>query len=437
MVEKNNKEIVKELKNVIADFKKEEKVIYDMLALYEHLNSGNGINGSIAGTILTENVLKSLESCKLPVSYKFEGGADYVANYLIDKVYEICREYESIPECASLLRKFHGDWGKEEASHCLYQNDKQNKKMFNLIELIAFYSPEWAFKFLVSDIPFSTRINMFADLLQNSDYFDLIWNYRLSGLSKKEEKKINEKKSELYNYFLDGGINGFTINSLVSTLLQRRHFGIFYRLHRSNVFDFNQVYWIISPQDDLFDGKKISTVGRIAATENSVAYIKELYETPDYLNVPFEVRHNNDLLILDSIDLRKKVNLDLLTWPNFKLDEEKARILGYNMYYTQECDLKVYNDIRNDIFDLIIRRAKNKDDLRNLYKLANIFMETSDYSKEFKKKLREEKLLLQQEKERDKSRGFLTMVLKNMVSSLNDQVPANTQINKLVFEKKD
>lgn len=424
------------LKEEIRIYRKNEKATYDMLALYELLLQGHYIH-NLMGITLTEKVIHDFEDPEVTVPLIAKDIND-VLNFLNSKFSEILRKYKDMDECKEYCNNFcvsyKNNFASKDISSLFYQRSNRN---FDLIKELLRQSPSFVYKFLVSEIPFETRLKMFINILKSYNevgksfyYFihDSKLDYLKDYLTEEECITFYKKKQEIIdalnkNEYKDNVrdlLNGLVNNEKDEYIAQLQNYGI----------DFNLFYakYDSKSGSDL-DGKSISTVGVLISRKKTLSSIIDLYECDSYLKVECTVRNNNDLLILDQIDLSDISSFIELS--HFEVTEEKIRFLASVLLrYLENYDISTLTQVNQnyelgvkEIANIIIHKAKNKEEYKKMVQYAKLFLELTDLDKEIAKRKKEEQLL--------KNRQVLTSVLHN----INEQALLRILVKDITFKE--
>lgn len=324
-------------------------------------------------------------------------------------------------------------------SSLFYQKDSYK---FNLIKQLLYKSPQFVYKFLVSEISLDTRLDMFAYVM--GSYKLPTFLYFLQGpsqdyLSKEEYQKAPSKIQEILEAFNRNECKICRVQDLIDHLLQDNQLNYIRQLQDYGI-DFNSCYWKYSSvNEDYLDGKLISTVGVLVNREKSLSSIQDLYEDDSYLKVDSKVRNNNDLLILNSLSSREICNFTQLS--HFEVTEEKVRFLAsilmkdFEDYSINSLNgLKETFSIENkQIADIIIRKSRNKEEYKKMTEYANLFMELTNLGKEIARRKEKEEKQVHEKQLLEQKRQEFTTLLYNMNEYAQENIPSRTLVKNIRF----
>lgn len=434
MVEGIKKSKREEFQDKIRIFKKNEEAVLDILALYQFMIT-NGDMQSLVGVNLAEKVIADLENPEVDISYKGESGWDFYCT-LNDRRFKLEEEYQKYEECSDL--KIQNSYKKSYCFHNLFNNsnyEKMRKAKFNLIYELFMRSPDLANEFLISDISLDIRLEMFVDLLRkacdNPRMMKVLFKFNSNDLSRTSIEKIEEKKQELLGAFRNGKCASYNVDEFLMDVIRENKFDLINSLQKSDLFDFNPIYGkFVSDSDSELDGKVISTVAIICNYDSKrrLDSFRDLYQSSGYNEIPESIRDNNDVLILKIL---KYFDLsDFVRLPNFRITETKLEIIIKRVreYYEATGSYSDYD--RKQIIDAIIRKSKNRKELKQALQYVKRFEEETNFEKEEALELAEQVALEEKRKE------FSTMLFR-LNETLQETVPGKVLLKNLDFEKKD
>lgn len=415
----------------IRIFKKNEEATYDILALYELLLQNQNIHNLI-GITLVEKVIHDLEDPEIHVTYKGDSFS-HLLRTLEDEYHGILKKYEGYEECQECSKQFVLSY-KENIFYGNFSSDKRNQR-FNLIQELLNQSPQFVYKFLVSEIPASTRLDMFSYVLgcyQLSQFYYFLEGPKEEYLSSSERSVSARKMQEILDDFNMGKCRICNKKMLIEHLLKDNRVDYIMELQDYGI-DFNSCTWQFPYEKDI----TLSTVGVLFYREQSIASFRGFYEATTYLKVDKKVRENNDLLILGGLSMSELPIFIRLS--HFEMTVEKLEVLISSVmntiasYESQEL-LNFRDKLKKQCFniaDAIVRKSRNKEEFKIRSGYAKLFLELTDVDKEIKK--REERDMERQLLEQ--KRQELACLLYNMNEYAMDNIAPRTQIRNISFHQ--
>ena len=294
-------------------------------------------NGSLALYTLTDTGIKNLEDPEINIPLK----ATSVAEILRDdsnKFYDILHELKE-SEYERLYQNFNQDFRTWHIEAFYRQNEVDNKP-FDFIESLCEYSMDWTSEFLVSDIEISKRAEFLKNIIVNfsSDMYIEEFKYLLAAdkagcdLSRTTIDKKKEKVDELIKYMKKfDSSKEFKVNLFQNIVKNNRYYlnwivflqetGLVNFMDIRGSFNEENEKLEISPCYYLFKNKKVES-------------FKKFYELKDYLNIPGEIRNNDDLILLKSIDINEIPKFISLS--NFNITTGRIRLIANRILETQK-----------------------------------------------------------------------------------------------------
>lgn len=420
-VKRKNEELEYLIKD-IRQFIKKQNAIIDMISFYEILTSDQPVNNLI-GITLIERVIKILKDRSLSVPYKGTTIFQFLIMLHEQYYYILSKVEESQEEYKSYIGKLNNIYNNKQR---IIERDLNRiimlngKEKFNLIQLLLSKSPQLVYKFLVSDIPFDIRLEMFNDVLstkKNKSYYEFFDSPNGEFLSQEEKRKIPKKMRKLLNKANDFKNKKNYIKKLSSNDLKNDHTTtkLYHESNWSlvelkNKNDMNEMYQLF--------------VRYMLSVKENIHTFKNLYEKEEYLEVDEKTRTNSDLLILNSLEL---VYLPLfIKFPHFVVTEEKIELLKIRIVRELSSldvmDLELhklsYEKVLREIARALISKAKNKEEYKEFSLYIKSFIETVDIEK------RIEPLV-------ERRKAFSTLLYK-----MNDYAQENIPGKRLVKEIK-
>lgn len=433
------KSSLKCLQEEVRVFRKNEEAMYDILALYELLVKDTDIH-NLVGVTLVEKVIHDLEDPEVTVPVRADSIYAFLKE-LDNKFYDILNRYKNMEECKEYCDSFNTSYketiASRDISELFYRREIPS---FNLIRDLFRNSSQFVYKFLVSEISFSTRLDMFAYVLGGyrfGEFPTFLQGPTREYLSHEEYQKSSSKIQEIVEAFNHNNCEICRVSTLIGRLVEDEEYGLIEQLQDYGI-DFNPCYFKYgSKTEPNLDGKYISTVGAIFNSRESLSSIKDLYEADSYLNVEKTVRRNNDLLILgriSSLELCEFIKLS-----HFGVTEEKIRFLATSQMQTiEDYTVSELNSVKNhfkkenqEIADTIIRKSKNKEEYKKMMKYSNLFMELTDIEKEIARK--KEMAQIQEECMLKQKRQELSTLFYNMNEYAQENVPARVLVKNITF----
>ena len=90
---------------------------------------------------------------------------------------------------------------------------------------------------------------------------------------------------------------------------------------------------------------------------------------------------------------------------------------------------------RNDVSDLLIRKASNKKEYKEYKKYVNDFLDKTDYSKIMEERQKEIEKKQQEQQLLNAKRSELSTLLYNLNDKLQEEVPGKTRIKNIKLKK--
>lgn len=412
------------LKKEIRLFRKKEKAIFDMIFLYEILNTDRPINNLI-GITLIERVLKNLEDKSLKIPYKTTS-IFHLLIILQDQYYEIVnKEENNKKEYKHYIQKFSDEYNYKEI---IVERDLNRITMlkgneeFNLIQMVLSKSPQLVYKFLISKIPFNTRLEMFQDVLsakQDKNYEEFFNSDNINFLTKEEKRKLPKRMKKLVKKATGMKNKKRYIENLLNN--QEKNDATIKNWPKSehNILEEQQ------KDKDTINNMYLTFVSYMLHMKENIHTFKNLYEGENYLEVYEKNRTNSDLLIINSLHL---VYLPIfIKFPHFVVTEEKIEFLKIRIIKELssiditdlESKKETYQKILQEIAKAIISKAKNKKEYKQFCTYAKSFIEVVDIEK---------KIQPLNEKRRE---------LSTLLYRMNDYAQENIPGKRLIKEIKD
>lgn len=401
--EKTKKE---EFEEEIRIFKKNENAYYDMLTLYYSLLGRNHVPYIVIYT-LTEKLISDLEDEEVSIKLKDDKDVFDIMHDIDKKYDEIKNKYKNIDECKELYYKFNAYSYKENIIYENFMNYYQleEKDKFDLIKTLTEKNMFFPLKmFLVSDIPFEDKINIFSDFIIHYFNNENIVNH-VSELSR--WVKMSQLKEVIDSYDCKGLANCITYNK------QYRYISYLQEYFNLNSKDILYVY--------NYNGERltISFVGAVVCFEQSISNIKELYESESYMELPKKIRDNNDLAILENINA--VCIEDFIKLSNFEITDEKIDALSNMLIslYIDDKTIKLVEKYLNKHSLAILHKAKNKSEYKEMLKYVKRLEENVKLGIEQIKKEEKDKILY---------RSLVAVTLKEVENKIEDRL-SNLTIN--------
>jgi len=415
------------LEDNIKEFKKNEEAVYDMLALYQFLLDEGNMK-SFIGVTLLEKVIKDLEDPEVTVSYKARTVNEF---YHKADGYPILRElrnYKNIEGCKELYDSFYESYKRDYTFNQIH-NMPWNKP-FNLIIEIAKNDNaygDWTYEFLISDIPLETRLEMFMDVLNSEQFYkirDFLTKKEKSNLNRTNKEKIEEKRKELVAAIKNNKEVSKTIGNYLISQIKNRNFGLIKSL-QDTVFDFNSYIF----KDFYQIGYESSAIVPIVwfSREKKVDDFKILYESDSYKNIPENIRNNDDYVAIEYLSMDEII--EFIKLRNFRITPENLVLIinKFRNYYKQDIN-STYKYMKTQIIDAIIRKAKNKEEYKQMLEYVKYFVANTDFEKEELDELQKQQLL-------QNARTNLSTVLYNLNEQLQETEPGRKLLKNINFKQ--
>ena len=444
-MEVNEKNPLVSLQEEIKIFRKNEEAIYDFLALYQLLDIENSEPFSLAIVTLAEKLIHDLEDPEVTIELRARSD-DYFLKQKTDMLYGIVRKYENIEECKKTCDGFYGSYREDIALKGLSYSE--HNKTFCLFSLLLDQYPEIIYKFLVSEIPFQTRLTILGYVLSSNDLSNIKYffslaekKYKVDYLSDEEWMKIPEKMKELLEAFNHNLCDSLKVEDILENLIsnKREKFIGFFLNQGINLNNCYYHFRCFAPCNN----NKFSTVGLLFKQSPSLATIKEPYEHDSYLEVEKEVRENNDNLILSYIS-RDEI-CEFISFTHFEVTEEKVALLArlfmrtleyYTATYLRELRDSLVQDKQN-IANAILHKAKNKQEYKMMSQYATLFLKLTDIDAELATK---EEIKRPEEFNKNRiaqKRSELTTILKQMNAYAQKNVHEKRLIKEVEWKKEN
>lgn len=376
------KNIVKQLKKEIKHYRKNEKAMLDVIALYTSIQRNRTL-ATLSASVLVEKVISDLEDPEVKAVYKNESIYNILKKMRFD-FYEIIEKYKDFDECREYCNMLKETYLVDIAYYDLNNlYERNNNKKFNLITEIARYSYPWVWEFLASDIPYEVRKDMFADIMKEIQLFSDFFAYK-GDFKRTSKEKVNQVRETLVRDFQDGNCAEYDLSKMFFDLQTKKGLSII-KFLQDNPFDFNSFFKRIEFETENEDSIIISAPAILIAREVPVNDIREVYECETYLNVPDVIRNNNDIFILSALDVADLAQF--ISYTNFRFTQEKIDLLAKRCYeyqkknYSEASNLEEFiqkiEQVRKKIYETIILKGKDKEELMQEY--AHLFMMKSHF----------------------------------------------------------
>ena len=347
----NKTKLPRNFNNNINIYLKNKKVFYEILSLLQLLRSEKYIEKTIEINII-DSLIKDLEDENITVLYKDDKVMNLFSN--IEKQYNnLLKKYKKNKECIKVLEDYEERYKLKTAYTDFWEEINQK---YNIVQELLPKSYYWVKEMLVSDINFDTRYEMFKDMMIesiNTDPTNIIeilthddnLNRTLVIIQEFRIKELLER----YNY------DESSRKKLLKELLTEENYKYIKMLNKNGI-DLNNLY------GHFYNDMEVSTISKIFYETGEICI--DLYEDPRYLNIPEEIRNNNDIYILKTIEL-ERIN-ELIKLNNFIITEEKYDIILERLSNFKD-DEKI-EDIKKQLLETISNKEVS-DEVNVLYLL--------------------------------------------------------------------
>lgn len=419
----------RELEKKIEIYKKNNKALCDMLALYGYfVDKEKSLD--ITAYIVLDEVIEDLEDKDVNVPFKsesiaklFDQDSDYESNILRE-----LRETEYYQE----LREFAYESYLTMQNRQYYRNkfNKNNEPLSNepydFLGKMCNYSCDFVSEILCSNIEISKKINILYDVIRHYigigylSYLEYTLNSKGSGyeLSRTNYEVKEQKIAELSKAFkieMDKDIK--RKRTLLNVAL-----GVGANPNYvTNCLCFLQEQKLV----DFMDLRMPRCVGKNAVNSsilfcfnvNNLDNFKNFYQLEDYLTIPKEVRKSDDAYILDNIQLNDIASFISLS--NYEITTDDIETIGERVRSHQIAVEGELPNLKEGIKKALIKKAKTTKEYRTMSILVQYFEKLTDY-KAYRKQIEAERNE-QEQKERElfNARHQLVLRLSNIRNSLN------------------
>lgn len=432
----------------IETYKKNNKALCDMVALYSYCVIPDKELDPSAYIVL-ESVIKDLEDPDVVIPFAAKSLNDFY-NQDMDNLYKVLHELKESKYYDELEGELHENYQTLKsrmyfgAKSTGRRNDIVNQR-YDFIGSMSEVYPGFISEILCSNISMDKKVSILERAMlhsisrcyrQDLEYI-LDPNGAGSELSRTprevKKQKMEELKSAIREYMSN---NPKKVREIFHEVMS---------MEQPPIYKTNWLYFL---QQNLIDfmnirgnatikrgPRKVSAVGFLGVEE--LNNFKKFYQLEDRKNLPNEIKYNDDMLILENIresDLPK-----FITLPNYHMGLDDIEVISKRVLKYQIDRERAYPDLVDDVASAIIYKAQNKEEFAKFSKMAEIFIENSDYIKYKEEKERFEREQAEERKrkmqELKDARSELIIRLHNMNESLQDQVPGKKVIKDLRFEK--
>ena len=354
-------------------------------------------------------------------------GDDYFAHKILKNLEEI----QTIPYKATIgqLVKYKEDYknylidrykGDSKKTSRIYAVDKRDwlieeddkKEKFNLVSFMTLDSSDWFKTLLTSRLSLKNRSCIYIDALKYDDkYFTNTF--------------ADSYKDLIYVICLFIKMEPGFKRQLFDSLIRERPY-LIGELQEKGYVDFSQVY-----------GNAYDTLSKLISNSSTKSSFDIIYNTlsdsekQEVLPGLISIRSNNKNTVFNMVE-------DL----NFKVTPEIIEALRI---YTMDNDGKLdyydkdFDAYRNIVADKLVRKAHNKKEYKEYKKLAQDYLDKTDYKKQLEQEMIERKKIAAEQKikklELLSKRHELSTFLYNLNDKLQEEVPGKTIIKNINFKK--
>ncbi len=377
-----------ELKEKVRICNKNEKAILDILTFCYHLSIEYNYD-SITNLTLLNNVIKELEDKEISIPLQAGSLEDFLKQQS-HEYFKIMKELENVEMDEEL--EFLGDIRHDMLIHIYYDYRKQP---FNFILNLLNKDTDYIYMLLVSEINLNKKMEiLYSTLLffiKNKSTFSLegLLKSKSTRDSNFVEEQNKKKIEELLHYFKIWIIG--RKKSLKESIFESsapEEWIVF--LQQKGLVDF--LSETLSKAENKDESNSYTAV--FFKLGNSLSNFKKFYELEEYRNIPEKIRNNDDKQILISLPLEEMG--DFISLSNFKLTEEKVKIISERIMNYQKEREEYLETLINQIKDAIINKTEGEDDARQMFEYATKFLELTNYEtyKERQREQLEENLFL-------------------------------------------
>lgn len=442
-------EIVRE----IEIFKKNNKAMCDITALYSHLLF-KGRAFDVSTYTILEEVIKDLEDKDVNVSLKAKS-IEELFNQDDKKYYNLLNIISENGYASELNNQLCRDY-RTLQTKIYYNRINALKLPFDFIGRLCECNSDLISEILCSNMEMSKKVDILYYIVMyyiDRPYIDLEHildtkgaGYNLSRTHKdikeqkiteltiafkedtETERNLNNKACKVYDKIMKKNCNN--VNDAYNI------FNMFSKLQRLGLIDFATGFIGTIFSEEKYDVSFCAYVCYDLGI-NKLEDFEDFYQLDDYLKVDEKLRYSDSRYFLNNIGIKDISSFIALS--NYEIKPEHIEIIGKRVLDYQKSIGEVSKDLVEEIKIAILRKAKNKNEYKTYLGFAKCFEYIADYASYKKQIEKAEKEYVKAREERNnelfKARYEAVLRLYNMNESLQEQVPGKTVIKNLIFKK--
>ena len=373
----------------VNDLKKTEKIFETVYMIIV----ANRKMDRLALELLKPQILKNLEEIEDIIPYEST----------IESLLDIRNDYRD-----RLLEKYK-DESHAIKSHILHLDDKDSyidnqEKSYNLVKMTdSDNSYNWWYELLKSKLSLETRSLMFIDMMVTSYDID-------SFLSCAKYYDVEEEIKEVLNNFNENQ----NLKRYAFIKLLKNNDSVISYMQEKGYLDFTNIC-----------GDAYQTLSTVLVLSNSDT-LTDTFDTI-FNNISEVEKKDIIAMILNKKEKNVYIAWDIVEELNFKVTKDIIEMLSNHIRNNFEENQEKIDYLREKISTGLIKKASNKEELKEYEKHVKHFLNQTDY----------QKYLNQQELKRQElatKRKELSTLLYNLNDKLQEEVPGKTIIKNINFK---
>lgn len=363
-----------DLQEQVRIYKKNNKALCDLLTLVSYMQSEKEYNfKDVYFHTLAETVIKDLEDPEVNIPLK-EVSYEKVLRDDIYAFYEI--DHQLIDNSFNDLKEnFRSDF-RIYPLELIYA---KNQEAYDFIKTLYEFSSEETREFLTSNIGLEKRKEFLYQVLLMSIDKGYLFDFKNLIDGKSQLLRVpQDKADEKIEVLIDG------ISQKINKT-QESQWDLWDKLAKGND---NALNWILYLQErkivdfmsmvnkSCLNGKVINCSPIVLFDTMWISAIQAFNELKDYLNVPEEIRNNDNIFLLNTLLLRDLSKLIMLS--NFFITEEYIEIIANRILEDidkQEGNIEEFKELIEQISNAIVHKAKNKKEYRQMLQYVSVLKE--------------------------------------------------------------